>query len=468
MQFRLCRLFVIFKVHDEWHRRTSNISRCQIRLWIERIDECKRVVIWIQNWHLMWRQFVQVRGIQLLILRLWRLIFRHFSGVGVKTHKAGPTHCTKLKVYRPKTCGVVPKPLDTSTLNGRIASPCLIADKVRPMDLAICWDYRPLDPRNEPKPPPHIDGSNGNVAPAVFTVVKTPRSPDVELPTGRSGGVFSNTIGEEDFFDKDIMRRNRSYFSTRLERNTDRMCHCENSTPNRSTSATRDAKLSPLQPIKLADRCKSSPSLSMVAQASNSSANPNEKIIVCNYNQEHYHVRPVTVKCQSRDSLKSNERSSRSKASHRLCEKNLHELNRSSSRSNIQAKVEYKCAFKAGIPKSSSSGFGSSFDGSQSSTSEKAKTIKIPKPKPPYAKKNYVIDTLAPPFACWKGNKNQASINAVCQFLWLSFRLCRQVVQVKAVIQSIGDCRASIDKHTNRLNSGNDHCSQQFISEKTD
>lgn len=44
----------------------------------------------------------------------------HFIlGVAVKTYMAGPTHCTKLKVYRPKTCGVVPKPLDKSKYNDR-------------------------------------------------------------------------------------------------------------------------------------------------------------------------------------------------------------------------------------------------------------------------------------------------------------------------------------------------------------
>lgn len=78
--------------------------------------------------------------------------------------------------------------------------------KMGPMDLAICWDYRP---RDEPRQPAHIDGSNESAGPAIFSVVRTPRAPDTAAVTGRStGALFANTFGEENFFDKDLVKRN--------------------------------------------------------------------------------------------------------------------------------------------------------------------------------------------------------------------------------------------------------------------
>lgn len=74
---------------------------------------------------------------------------------------------------------------------------------------------------------------------------------------------------------------------------------------------------------------------------------------------------------------------------------------------------EYKKAFKAGIPKSNSSGTCTSFDSgidmvSNSSSIPCIKTaLKVPKPRNPFAKKNYSITSLNPPFACFKGGAGQ-------------------------------------------------------------
>lgn len=48
-----------------------------------------------------------------------------------------------------------------------------------PIQLAVCWDLTPENPVDEPKRTPHIDGSNGSQAPAVFTLV----APDKEGET---------------------------------------------------------------------------------------------------------------------------------------------------------------------------------------------------------------------------------------------------------------------------------------------
>lgn len=44
------------------------------------------------------------------------------------------------------------------------------------MDLAICWDA-PVDPTYEPRRPVHIDGSDGGPAPGIFTLVQHPVGP---------------------------------------------------------------------------------------------------------------------------------------------------------------------------------------------------------------------------------------------------------------------------------------------------
>lgn len=66
-----------------------------------------------------------------------------------------------MKVYRPKTCGVVPPPINsrmaTASGESRPQTAFIHKTKIEPMELAICWDYKP--PLDEPKPSAHIDGS---------------------------------------------------------------------------------------------------------------------------------------------------------------------------------------------------------------------------------------------------------------------------------------------------------------------
>lgn len=249
---------------------------------------------------------------------------------------AGPTHCTKLKVYRPKTCGVVPKPLDKSKYNSRPHTSGG-KEKMGPMDLAICWDYRPLDPRDEPKRPTHIDGSNGSAAPAVFTLVKTPRSPDPEPNTGRSGGIFSNTLGEGTFFDKDIMRRNYQFGS---KPELVRTCTCGTSAASWNNSDKREprpqsqSRRMKNESCNRQRRCKSSPNLSQVVNASDTILSPDD-------NDRVYH--------QCFKHKQRHEHSSRPKKctkdvrSNRMCEQNV---------APVSFTVPRKPAFKAFTQKS--------------------------------------------------------------------------------------------------------------------
>ncbi|XP_045468965.1 uncharacterized protein LOC123676792 isoform X2 [Harmonia axyridis] len=101
------------------------------------------------------------------------------TGVGWKGYQGyGPTRCTKLKVFRPKSSLLQPRrpgeKADTWA-NFEQKWRFIKQSKVSPMDLALCWDLRPEDPKDEPKRPVHIDGSNGCSAPAVFSMVHTPK-----------------------------------------------------------------------------------------------------------------------------------------------------------------------------------------------------------------------------------------------------------------------------------------------------
>lgn len=97
--------------------------------------------------------------------------------------------CTKLKIFRPKTCAHHPKKevIDDRPSTASMSSferkwRFIRQNKVTPIDLAICWDLCPENPEDEPKPPTHIDGSNGSQAPAVFSLVHTPKDSLKDTP----------------------------------------------------------------------------------------------------------------------------------------------------------------------------------------------------------------------------------------------------------------------------------------------
>lgn len=331
---------------------------------------------------------------------------------------AGPTHCTKLKVFRPKTCGVVPKPIDRLKYGSRPHT-CNINEKEKmgAMDLAICWDYRPSDPRDEPKRSAHIDGTNESAGPAVFTVVKTPRTPNPTEPmTGRSGGVFSNTLGENDFFDKDIMRQHAQFgcksapvrgCTCGRRRSSKEATHVEVSSC-RPRSVSRPSHLGGDQ-VSRSKRCKSSPNLSQIVnvESDTSSIHLHHQHKDQHHHHRQHQSRQPAAKC-----------SHHNKSTQRLCEQQTQPIVPNHTRQKQQTADEYKQAFKAGIPNSNSAGTCTSFDSgcsSMSSTTCSSKTVRVPKPKHPYAKRDYVIDTLSPPFACWRGGAGQGGYPEHCR-----------------------------------------------------
>lgn len=112
--------------------------------------------------------------------------------VGCKCYGVpGPTQCSKLKVYRPKTA-LEPREITRSSSSDRCPVDSVKADKKEfysDIDYALCWDLCPPG-HPEHKKATHIDGSNGSLAPAVFSLVPS-RDPSPCLYAPKRDGLHS-------------------------------------------------------------------------------------------------------------------------------------------------------------------------------------------------------------------------------------------------------------------------------------
>ncbi|XP_043659284.1 uncharacterized protein LOC122623950 [Drosophila teissieri] len=350
------------------------------------------------------------------------------TGVGVKTHNAGPTHCTKMKVFRPKTGGgIVPRALGNGDAYRGVGS--APAKKMGPMDLAICWDFKPANPADEPRLARHIDGTNDSAGPAVFTCVKTPRE---EQPSdlGRSAGVFTSTLGEADFFDKDILRKRTDFGGTRLDREDP--CACDYSPParQRARSVSRDSSASHCRrgsgigaatggvsfgnlaelpgrgmPDRLAKQYQSSPLLGDKAYQA-----LREKYLGPDSGQDCTapSCRPTGGPPCKRDVLLR-------RPARRLCHKVAPAPRCCAPSFGGHGHGHGHCltsggkaAFRAGVPKHNASGdFVGIEPGCGGGGGGGGRVLVVPRPRQPYAKKNYDIETLVPPFQSQAGGAGQ-------------------------------------------------------------
>ncbi|XP_017114281.1 uncharacterized protein LOC108137202 [Drosophila elegans] len=348
------------------------------------------------------------------------------TGVGVKTHNAGPTHCTKMKVFRPKTGGgIVPRALGHGDpLRGVGSAP---AKKMGPMDLAICWDFKPANPGDEPRLARHIDGSNDSAGPAVFTCVKTPRE-EQSSDLGRSAGVFTSTLGEADFFDKDILRKRTDFGGARLDREDP--CGCDYSPParQRARSVSRDSSASQCRrrgsgiggpnggvsfgnlaelpgrgmPDRLAKQYQSSPLLGDKAYQA-----LREKYLGPDAGQDSCQpmdCRPTGGPPCKRDVLLR-------RPARRLCHK-VAPAPRCCPAPAFGGHghghcLTSKAAFRAGVPKHNASGDFVGIEPGCGGGGGGGRVLVVPRPRQPYAKKNYDIETLVPPFQSQAGGAGQ-------------------------------------------------------------
>ncbi|CAG9788060.1 unnamed protein product [Diatraea saccharalis] len=337
--------------------------------------------------------------------------------IGWKGYGAsGPTCCTKMRVHRPKTCDT--KKVENEKCDHKRPStsgPNLGDQLKKPlslMDLAICWDFRPDDPKQEPKPPKHIDGSNGSKAPAVFTMVHTPKEETVEDTTRHANPIFSqNRVGEDmgrhpvPYFEKDMTKDKR--------RNSCDVQYCpQHNNPSEKGSKSSSRKSSahsikktecdgvhgcgtPSETSRKSSRDRPD-KLEPIKDAWNTKSNKNNDKYDINRNRnslESYEKTPL-AQGKLNQSSPSESRSGRSPKQsissgnrHKTCLPCNEKIPQ-----EAKSKEDYKFAFKAGNPNSVHS----------VTNSTDSKGVKIPKMRHPYTKKSYTIPTLAPPFSIWR------------------------------------------------------------------
>lgn len=322
------------------------------------------------------------------------------TGIGYKGYKVGPTQCTKLKVYRPKTCGVLPKHLDKSTMSDPANGEVIKLDpKIGPMDLAIRWDYRPKN--REPKLPKHIDGSNDIVG-GIFTLVQQVPEKENEMQFERAEGIFHNTQGEIDFFDRDLILKRKDY-QKKYEKG--RECTCgtdvasflnvpgsESITKKNRPKTTKSDSEVYMPEVNNEKRCKSSPNLSMMANP-RSTTDPGSITTVAEISRKI----PVNLLPRETDLQKKVMRQPRY-ANHtipRLCHQMRHDYE----------KMMKKYFLTNELIKLDENNNSSLI--TETPPINKPKVIYVPRPKQPYKKKNYQIDSLAPPFSSWTGRGDE-------------------------------------------------------------
>ncbi|XP_065159756.1 uncharacterized protein [Atheta coriaria] len=279
------------------------------------------------------------------------------TAIGWKGYKGfGATRCTKLKVFRPTTSPEMRK------FEERQDSICsfdkkwrfIKQNKVNPMDLAICWDLTPENPADEPRKAKHIDGSNGSIAPGVFSMVETPKNKDLnernEPVSGRNPPAVFAAISQPTEISKigdfHVSRPHTSKSTTNLNHTC-----CEGHSDEFLKRAQSAYHINANNDYKKPKKRGSKDSKS-------TSSNICQKLCCSGkiFNQR------LCVACE----LKS------------LPEK------------EEKGKPEFKQALKAGVPNSKSS---------SGSTHSSQAQIKVPKQKIPYTKKCYAIRSLSAPFS---------------------------------------------------------------------
>jgi hypothetical protein len=326
---------------------------------------------------------------------------------------SGPTCCTKMRVHRPKTC-------DNKKGEGEkedhrrpsTSCPNLDPQYKKPMslmDLAICWDFRPDDPKGEPRPPKHIDGSNGSKAPAVFTMVHTPKE-EIEETTGHTNPIFNQNRVVEDmgrhpvpYFEKDMAKDKR--------RNSCDVQHCPKHNVSVDRGSKSSSRKSSAQSVKKAEcdgihGCGTpSDTNRKVTRDRPEKLDPIKDAWNTKSKTEQYDVN------RNRNSLESYEKTPLAQGKLHQSSPNESQSSRRSTKDSVgsmkvrnclscnekqvievKPKEDYKMAFKAGNPNSVHS----------VSNSTDSKGVKIPKMRHPYTKKSYTIPTLAPPFSIWR------------------------------------------------------------------
>jgi Domain of unknown function (DUF4812) len=214
----------------------------------------------------------------------------------------------------------------------------------------------------------------------------------------RAEGVFHSTQGEIDFFDRDLIVKRRDY-QKKYEK--ERECTCGTDVASFTNVAGSDSLNKKNRPkttksdsaiYTSSRRCKSSPNLSMVANP-RSTTEPGTLT-----SAENDRKLPVTILPKETEQQKKVVRQARyaHQTIPKLCEQMRHdyekmmkkyflaqELIKMDENNNIPSIVEPKLA------------------------KNKKPVIYVPRPKQPYKKRNYHINSLSPPFTSWTGRGSE-------------------------------------------------------------
>lgn len=242
---------------------------------------------------------------------------------------------------------------------------------------------RPENPNDEPKRPSHIDGSNGSSAPAVFTMVKSPKE-DTPQQSRRSSLPCDGIHGCGTPLADNMATQNVRGYTRQpsIDKNVD------------SSNQTKDiVKPRPITSIEDRRRSASTDSLyvniNKDRKSSQDTVNTQRTPPPALLNRHHMHKSTPNLSFSSSSSSHCQK-----KPVSRECHKDLV----APLQLDVRPRSEYKMAFKAGVPKRQ-----------DSCSSSGAKTVvKVPKQRDPYAKKNYQINSLSPPFSMWKGTSCQS------------------------------------------------------------
>lgn len=278
------------------------------------------------------------------------------SAIGCKVfHSPGPTQCSKLKVFRPQTAAAK----EIKEESGRPKTTSRIKKKSKPlseMDLAIYWDIQASAELKH-----HL-----NPAPAVFAVV-----PADDYRKDITDAEVPSLFGSDNSSEVKVQPKK----------------HVTN------PSAVMDVVNAANKPTSPISNRHSSASLSEKSDKPEYK-DSTEKVIECS---------KLTKPCSSSwDGAQK-----RSKSSPNLANVGIQvngsklgrpcvacELKRSGSSGKIE-REEYKSAFKAGKLTNYK------VDEDMIDRIHKSRNLRVPKPKIPFARKDYSIRTLAPPFSIW-------------------------------------------------------------------
>jgi hypothetical protein len=288
------------------------------------------------------------------------------------------------------------------------------------MQLAICWDLKPLKEEDEPRPSPHIDGSNGSAAPAVFSLVHQP-PPDYGTKEGcettehcgtKEGCGTKEHCGTKEGCGTTEHRGTKEgcgateHCGTKEGCETNGHCGTKECCETKGHCGTKEGcgiiEGCDTPPGKSENIFTVLPKSAWGETKENSSPNVRSALRRSGGAEAGAHT-STTLERRKEHKSSPNLMMPSHKSAKRLlgarpcvaCELKQPSL-------QYRPRSEYKMAFKAGKPNNS-------FDSISNTRPQTAaaKQMHVPKPRMPFAKRSYSIDTLIPPFSLWPGHTGQ-------------------------------------------------------------